>query len=52
VSLFLIAEIGINHNGQLDIAKQLIDASVDVMIGAIVVVMIGAMVVVLIDAIV
>jgi len=29
VSLFLIAEIGINHNGQLDIAKQLIDASVD-----------------------
>lgn len=29
MSLFLIAEIGINHNGQLDIAKQLIDASVD-----------------------
>jgi N-acetylneuraminate synthase len=29
VSLFLIAEIGINHNGKLDIAKQLIDASVD-----------------------
>ena len=29
VSLFLIAEIGINHNGQLDIAKKLIDASVD-----------------------
>jgi len=29
VSLFLIAEIGINHNGQLDIAKQLIDASAD-----------------------
>jgi N-acetylneuraminate synthase len=29
MSLFLIAEIGINHNGQLDIAKKLIDASVD-----------------------
>ena len=29
MSLFLIAEIGINHNGQLDIAKQLIDASAD-----------------------
>jgi N-acetylneuraminate synthase len=29
MSLFLIAEIGINHNGSLDIAKQLIDAAVD-----------------------
>ena len=29
MSLFLIAEIGINHNGDLDIAKQLIDAAVD-----------------------
>jgi N-acetylneuraminate synthase len=29
MNLFLIAEIGINHNGQLDIAKKLIDASVD-----------------------
>ena len=29
MSIFLIAEIGINHNGQLDIAKKLIDASVD-----------------------
>jgi N-acetylneuraminate synthase len=27
VSLFLIAEIGINHNGDLDIAKQLIDGA-------------------------
>jgi N-acetylneuraminate synthase len=27
VSLFLIAEIGINHNGDLGIAKQLIDAA-------------------------
>ena len=26
---YLIAEIGINHNGSLDIAKKLIDASVD-----------------------
>lgn len=29
MSLYLIAEIGINHNGSLDIAKQLIDAAVD-----------------------
>jgi N-acetylneuraminate synthase len=29
MSLFLIAEIGINHNGDLGIAKQLIDASVE-----------------------
>ena len=29
MSLFLIAEIGINHNGDLAIAKQLIDAAVD-----------------------
>jgi N-acetylneuraminate synthase len=29
VSLFLIAEIGINHNGDLSIAKQLIDAAAD-----------------------
>ena len=28
MSLFLIAEIGINHNGDLGIAKQLIDAAV------------------------
>jgi N-acetylneuraminate synthase len=28
MSLYLIAEIGINHNGSLEIAKQLIDASV------------------------
>ena len=27
--LFLIAEIGINHNGDLAIAKQLIDAAAD-----------------------
>lgn len=27
MTLFLIAEIGINHNGDLDIAKQLIDAA-------------------------
>lgn len=27
VSLFLIAEIGINHNGSLELAKQMIDAS-------------------------
>jgi N-acetylneuraminate synthase len=29
MSLFVIAEIGINHNGSLDIAKQLIDAAKD-----------------------
>lgn len=29
MSLYLIAEIGINHNGRLDIAKQLIDAAAD-----------------------
>lgn len=29
MSLYLIAEIGINHNGSLDIAKQLIDAVAD-----------------------
>ena len=29
MSLFLIAEIGINHNGDLSIAKQLIDAADD-----------------------
>jgi N-acetylneuraminate synthase len=28
MSVFVIAEIGINHNGDLDIAKQLIDASI------------------------
>jgi N-acetylneuraminate synthase len=29
MSLYLIAEIGINHNGSLDIAKQLIDSAVN-----------------------
>lgn len=29
MSLYLIAEIGINHNGSLEIAKQLIDAAAD-----------------------
>jgi N-acetylneuraminate synthase len=29
VSLFLIAEIGINHNGDLSLAKKLIDAASD-----------------------
>ena len=29
MSLFLIAEIGINHNGSLEIAQQLIDAAAD-----------------------
>ena len=29
MSLFLIAEIGINHNGSMDIAKQLIDSAAD-----------------------
>jgi N-acetylneuraminate synthase len=29
MSLFLIAEIGINHNGDIGIAKQLIDAAAD-----------------------
>jgi N-acetylneuraminate synthase len=29
VSLFLIAEIGINHNGDMSIAKELIDAAAD-----------------------
>ena len=29
MSLFIIAEIGINHNGDLDIARQLIDVAVE-----------------------
>jgi len=29
LSIFIIAEIGINHNGSLDIAKKLIDMAVD-----------------------
>jgi len=29
MSVFVIAEVGINHNGSLDIAKQLIDAAVE-----------------------
>jgi N,N'-diacetyllegionaminate synthase len=29
VSVFIIAEAGVNHNGSLDLAKQLIDAAVD-----------------------
>lgn len=29
MSLYLIAEVGINHNGSLDITKQLIDAAAD-----------------------
>lgn len=29
MSLFIIAEIGINHNGSLDIAKELIDVAAD-----------------------
>ena len=29
MSLFLIAEIGINHNGDLSIAKKLIDSAAD-----------------------
>lgn len=29
MSIFIIAEIGINHNGDLEIAKQLIDVAVD-----------------------
>jgi hypothetical protein len=29
MSIFLIAEIGINHNGDMSIAKQLIDAAAD-----------------------
>ena len=29
MSIFLIAEIGINHNGDLNIAKKLIDSAVD-----------------------
>ena len=28
MSIFIIAEIGINHNGSLDICKQLIDIAV------------------------
>lgn len=30
MSLFLIAEVGINHNGDMSIAKQLIDSAADV----------------------
>ena len=29
MSIFIIAEVGINHNGDVDIAKQLIDVAVD-----------------------
>ena len=29
MSIFIIGEIGINHNGDLGIAKKLIDAAVD-----------------------
>ena len=29
MGIFIIAEIGINHNGSMDIAKQLIDVAVD-----------------------
>jgi N-acetylneuraminate synthase len=29
MSLFLIAEIGINHNGDLGIVRELIDAAAD-----------------------
>ena len=27
MSIFIVAEIGINHNGQIDICKQLIDVA-------------------------
>jgi N-acetylneuraminate synthase len=30
MSIFIIGEIGINHNGDLGIAKELIDVAVDV----------------------
>ena len=29
MSIFIIAEIGINHNGDINLAKQLIDLAVD-----------------------
>ena len=29
MKIFIIAEIGINHNGDIEIAKQLIDGAVD-----------------------
>ena len=29
MSIFFVAEIGINHNGDMQICKQLIDAAVD-----------------------
>ncbi|MBA7512820.1 N,N'-diacetyllegionaminic acid synthase [subsurface metagenome] len=29
MSIFIIAEIGINHNGSVEIAKQLIDVAKD-----------------------
>ena len=29
MSIFIIAEIGINHNGDMDLVKKLIDASLD-----------------------
>ncbi|MEQ8350547.1 MAG: N-acetylneuraminate synthase family protein, partial [Leptospiraceae bacterium] len=29
MGVFVIAEIGINHNGDLDIARQLIDVAVE-----------------------
>lgn len=35
MSIFIIAEIGINHNGSLDIAKQLIDVAKDAGVDAV-----------------
>ena len=29
MSVFIIAEIGINHNGDINLAKEMIDSSVD-----------------------
>jgi N-acetylneuraminate synthase len=29
MSIFIIAEIGINHNGDMDVCKKLIDTAVD-----------------------
>ena len=35
MSVFIIAEAGVNHNGSIDIAKKLIDVAVDARVDAV-----------------
>ncbi len=35
MSVFIIAEVGVNHNGSLDLAKQLVDVAVDCGVNAV-----------------